>query len=84
MKKGESPNRKPSSVEAGGERKTSTSEECANWGIFVSSLVETITVLVSSGSICKQSIKSGCFGYAKEQRIYHAQIETSIIHYSTI
>lgn len=61
MKKGESPNTKPSSVHAGGERKTSTSEERANWGIFVSSLVETITVLESSGSICKISLKLSSF-----------------------
>lgn len=42
---------RPSSVLAGGERKTSTSEARANWGIFVSSFVETTTVLESSGSI---------------------------------
>lgn len=52
MKNGESPKMKPSSVQAGGERKTSTSEDRANCGIFVSSLVETIIVLESSGSIC--------------------------------
>lgn len=43
---------KPSSTEAGGERKTSTSEDRANWGILVSSFVATTTVLDSSGSIC--------------------------------
>lgn len=52
VKKGESPNINPSSVLAGGERKTSTSEARANWGILVSSFVATTTVLESSGSIC--------------------------------
>jgi len=42
----------PSSVEAGGERKTSTSEGRENCGILVSNLVETMTVLDNSGSIC--------------------------------
>ncbi len=37
----------------GGLRKSSTSARLANWGILVSSLVETITVLDSSGSTCK-------------------------------
>lgn len=54
---------KPSSVLAGGERKTSTSDERANWSIFVSSLVETITVLESSGSICVRSWKYSNFAY---------------------
>ena len=58
MKKGESPNMNPSSVHAGGERKTSTSDERANWGILVSSFVDTITVLESSGSIYRRSIKN--------------------------
>lgn len=51
VKNGESPNMKPSSVEAGGERNTSTSEARANCGILVSSFVATRTVLESSGSI---------------------------------
>lgn len=50
---------RPSSVLAGGERKTSTSEARANWGIFVSSFVETTTVLESSGSIYKQTQDDG-------------------------
>lgn len=52
VKKGESPKMHPSSIHVGGDRNTSTSDERANWGILVSSLVETITVLESSGSIC--------------------------------
>lgn len=58
VKKGESPNMNPSRVQAGGERKTSTSEARANCGILVSSLVETITVLESSGSICMGTIRN--------------------------
>lgn len=57
MKKGDSPNIEPSIVHAGGERNTSTSEERANWGILVSSLVETITVLESSGSTYMRPIR---------------------------
>jgi hypothetical protein len=52
VKKGESPKRQPSRTEAGGLRNTSTSDARANWGILVSSFVETSTVLESSGSIC--------------------------------
>lgn len=70
VKKGESPNMNPSRVHAGGERKTSTSEERANWGILVSSLVETITVLESSGSICNRPMKNLKIKICKSQKKY--------------
>lgn len=57
VKNGESPSMKPSRVHAGGERKTSTSEVRANCGILVSSFVDTITVLESSGSTCTHIMK---------------------------
>lgn len=52
VKKGEPPRMFPSSKRWEGLKKSSTSARHANWGIRVSSFVETMTVLESSGSIC--------------------------------
>jgi hypothetical protein len=52
-KKGVLPRMFPSNRRAGGRRNSSTSAALPNWGIRVSSLVETTTVRASSGSICK-------------------------------
>lgn len=50
-KKGVLPRMFPSNRRAGGRRNSSTSAALPNWGIRVSSLVETTTVRASSGSI---------------------------------
>lgn len=62
---------KPSSVHSGGERKTSTSDDRANWGIFVSNLVETITVLESSGSTYKWKHQAFRHPYQRLQATLH-------------